>query len=96
MFDKVKKTDVRWITACGLYTRFDGIGGAVFGGDQENAALDAGCAIGHGSACGDPAGKVEGEQGFAKAGVAVKGGQFAAGDALFPEPMELLRFDVGK
>ena len=41
-------------------------------------------------------GEVEGEQGFAKAGVAVKGGQFTARDALFPESMESLRFDVGK
>jgi len=95
-FEKAKKMDARWIAACGLETRLDGIGGVVFGGDQDDAALEAGCAIGHGSACGDTSGKVEGEQGFAKAGVAVKDGQFAARDALFPEPTELHRFDVGK
>src|SRR4051812_16867614 len=96
VFDKVKEMDMCWITACCLYARFDGISDPVFGGDQNDAPLDARSAIGHGPARGDTGGKVEGDQGFAKAGVAIKGGQFAEGDAFFPEPMELLRFDIGE
>lgn len=45
---------------------------------------------------GDTGGEVEGEEGFAKAGVAIKDGEFAARNAVGPEPVKLLRDDVGK
>lgn len=88
--DEVKEMDARWIATGCLYTRFDGTGGFVFGSDQDDVSLRAGCTIRHGSARGDTGGKVKGDEGFTEAGVAVKDGQVAARDAFFPEPMELL------
>ena len=51
---------------------------------------------GHGLAGGDTGGEVEGDEGFAEAGVAVEDGKFATRDAVGPEPVKLLRFDVGE
>jgi len=46
--DGVEQQDAGRVASCGFQAGFERIGGAIFGGDQDNASLLAGCPIGHG------------------------------------------------
>jgi hypothetical protein len=65
-------------------------------GDEDDATLDGGGAVGHGFAGGDGCGDLEGEEAFAGGVVAVEEGDTGKGDAARPEPLEWLRLDVGE
>src|SRR5712691_11312038 len=66
------------------------------GGDEDDVALGAGCAIGQGLSTGDTGSEVEGEEGGADARLAFDQGDSAQRDALFPEPGEGLGGSMGE
>jgi hypothetical protein len=66
------------------------------GGDEDDAPLLAGCPIGHGASGCDAGGDGGSEQGGAGARFAIQEGEVAEGDALFPEPLDLLGGQVGE
>src|SRR6266567_5150294 len=96
MRDDGQDTNARGVAARGEDAWFDGVGDIVFGGDEDDVALETRGTIGHGPAGGDTSGEVEGDEGFAEAGVGVEEGEFATEDAFFPEPVELAFLYVGE
>ncbi len=72
----------------GFEARFEGVGGRVVGGQENDEALVGGCAIGQGRATGDAGGQGEGHEGEARAWGAIEQGEVAKGDATGPQPGE--------
>ena len=64
-----------------------GFSGIDVGGNDDDATSIGGCAVWHGSACGYGGGDEEGEEAAACAVVAIKEGEAAFGDTMFPEPV---------
>jgi len=63
--------------------------GIVFGGEEEDGGGRVGMGLaGEGEAGGDSCREIEGEEGFADAGITGEEGDFAFGDAVGPEPGE--------
>src|SRR5947209_19972468 len=79
--------------------RFEGVGGRVVGGQEDDVALLGGRAVGKGRAAGDAGGQGEGEQGETGAGGGIQQGEVTKGDAIGPQPGEgfggHLREEVG-
>jgi len=67
---------------------FDGIGGRVVGGEEDDGALLGGRAVGKRGATGDAGSQGEGQEGEAAAGGGVEQGEVAKGDATRPQPGE--------
>ncbi len=73
-----------------------GGGGISIGRNDDNATLNSGCAIGHGSTGGDSSSDLEGEEGFAAAVVAVEQGDASEGKTFLPEPADGLGLGLGE
>ncbi len=86
--DGTQEQDMGGIASGSLQARFEGVGGAVVGGQEDDVACLGGCAIGKGRAAGDAGGQGEGEQGEATCGGAIQQGEVTQGDATGPEPGE--------
>jgi len=82
------------VASSGLQTWFDGIGGGVVGGEEDDRTLLGGRAVGKGGAAGDAGGQGEGQEGETATGGGVQQGEVAKGDATGPQPAEGLAGDV--
>src|SRR5712691_3980313 len=85
--DGGEEKDLGGVAACGLEAWCDSMAGVIMGSDQDDSALLARSAVGHGAASGDAGGKVKGKQGLADAGVAFQEGEGGQGNAVLPEPV---------
>ncbi len=70
-------------------------GGIGIGRYDDNAALNGGRAIWHGSAGGDGSGNLEGEEGFATVQVTVEECDTGKRDPFLPEPTDSVGFGFG-
>ena len=89
-----QEQDMGGVASGSLQARFEGVGGAVVGGQQDDVACLGGGAVGKGRAAGDAGGQGEGEQGEATVGGAIEQGEVTQGDATGPEPAEGFAGDV--
>jgi hypothetical protein len=90
----MEEQDVGGVASGGFEARFDGIGGRVIGGEEDDGALLGGCAVRKGGAAGDAGRQGEGQEGEATSGSSVEQGEVAKGDATGPQPGEGLAGDV--
>jgi hypothetical protein len=74
--------------------RFEGIGGRVRGGEEDDVALLDGRAVGKGGAAGDAGGQGEGQEGESTSGGGIEQGEVTKGDATGPQPAQGLAGDV--
>ncbi len=92
--DAGEEKDLGGVAARGTEAWYDGTGGAIVGSDQDDSALLARSAVGHGAASGDAGGQVEGKQGLADAWIAFQEGEGSQRDAVLPEPVDGSRGEV--
>src|SRR5258708_29165771 len=92
--DAGEEIDLGGVAASGTEAWYDGTGGAIVGSDQDDFALLARSAVGHGAASGDAGGQVEGKQGLADAWIAFQEGEGSQRDAVLPEPVDGSRGEV--
>ena len=92
--DGTQEQDMGGITSGSLQTRFEGVGGTVVGGQEDDVACLGGGAVGKGRAAGDAGGQGEGDEGEATVGGAIEQGEVTQGDATGPEPAEGFAGDV--
>src|SRR5258708_12627547 len=86
--DAGEEIDLGGVAASGTEAWYDGTGGAIVGSDQDDSALLARSAVGHGAASGDAGGQVGGKQGLAGAWIAFEEGEGSQRDAVLPEPVD--------
>lgn len=74
-----QEQDMGGITTGSLQARFEGVGGGVVGGEEDDVAWLGGCAVGQGRAAGDAGGQGEGEEGEATAWGGIEQGEVTKG-----------------
>jgi hypothetical protein len=90
----MEEQDMGGIASGSFEARFEGIGGGVIEGEEEDVAWWSGCAAGKGRAAGDAGGQGEGDEGEATSGGAIEQGEVTKGHATWPEPGEGFAGDV--
>jgi len=83
-----QEQDVGRVAPGGFQARFNGVGGRVIGGEEEDVALWSGCAVRKWGAAGDAGGQGEGEEGETAVGGGIEQGEVTKGDATGPQPAE--------
>ena len=98
-----ESVDVGEVSAEGVEFWAEGVGEVVFGGEEEGGGGSFEFRVssfkrgeGHGVVAGEEGGEVEEEGGFAGGGVSGEEGDFSAGDAGLPEPVEGFGLDGGE
>src|SRR5260221_3750174 len=96
LFDGGEQEHADVVASGSQEARFDGVGGVVLIGHEDDGPLGAGGAAGQGAASGDAGGDVQGEQGGAGAGFAFEQSEGAQREVVLPEPGDRLLDDGGE